>query len=132
MRRISAGHADDDFVFDQQRRAGDIATALAHVLDIDAPLLTAGFLIERDHIVIERPEKDAAPANSDAACPGTVDDADFARVLVEVVPDFLAGFGIDSKDAVPRGRHVHDAVHNQRRGVEAAIHLAGLESPRGF
>src|SRR5690348_5261296 len=66
VRRISAGDTDDHFVFDQQRRAGDIAAALAHVLDVDAPLFAARFLIERNNSVIERPEKDAARANSNA------------------------------------------------------------------
>src|SRR5262249_32151925 len=37
VRGIPAGDADDDFILDEERRTGDIAAALALVLDIDTP-----------------------------------------------------------------------------------------------
>src|SRR5579859_126521 len=111
MSGIAAGDADHHFVFDEQRRAGDVAAALAHVLDVDSPELAAGFLVERHDIIIERAKEHAAGADGHAARPGAVDNADLARVLVEVVPDFPAGFRVDGEDTVPGRRDVHHAVH---------------------
>ena len=48
VRGIAPCHADDDFVFDDQWRAGYITAALAHIFDVYPPQLAAGLLIERD------------------------------------------------------------------------------------
>ena len=67
MRRIAAGAADDHFVFGDQRRRGDGAAALARVVEADSPGLFAGFLIDRQQVVVIGADEHFAVAYRDAA-----------------------------------------------------------------
>src|SRR5262249_24819944 len=67
MRVFAAGAADDDFVFDYERRRGDVASALAHVFDLDVPDFAARPGVQRDHVVAERAEIDSAVSHGQSA-----------------------------------------------------------------
>ena len=71
VRGIATGNADDDFVFDDQRRGGDVAAALAHVFDVYPPQLPSCLLIQCDDVIIERAGEYLAGAHRQAASPGT-------------------------------------------------------------
>ena len=72
------------------------------------PQLAAGLLIERDDVIVERADEDAAARPRPRRGPRAVDDADLARVLIEVVPDLLAGFGVDAQrcDSTTTDRYI--------------------------
>ena len=66
MRRVPAGDTANHHILDHHRSAGDIAAAFPRILDIDAPDLFTGALVERYEMVVGGPEKDVAPAYGDS------------------------------------------------------------------
>src|SRR5689334_21925635 len=81
--------------------------------------------VERDQPAVERADEDLALVQRDAA----VDDV-AARLLAVARrdlgverPQLLAGARVDRVDHAPRRGDVHDAVDDQRRGLDAALGL---------
>jgi hypothetical protein len=79
--------------------------------------------IERTSRAVEGADVDLAVPRSDAAADHVAAalDSELARHLRIVGPEQLAGRGVVGLDQAPRGRHVHDAVDDQRRRLLSTI-----------
>src|SRR5437016_680631 len=128
MREIPANLADNDLVFHDQRRCGDIAATLPRVVDTDLPKFTAGLLIERYQKVIRRAEKHLAVANGNT----TVLKKSHAarpRVSIFVLPYQAAICSIQCEYLKAGSDDVHDAVNNNWRGLQVLAVVSSLEDP---
>src|SRR5712692_3455941 len=129
MRAVASGSSNDDFVFDDEWSAVDIAAAFLYVFDFDVPDLLAGVRVHGYYVVIHRPEEDQSVSNRYAAIELTVRADEIARKLVVIGPQSLAGFRVQSEDTVLTGDQVHDSVYDKGRRVESAFDFTGLKSP---
>ena len=119
---LRATVADHHVALEDARRAGDGVGACVVDERIRPSSARPGRRVERDQPAIEGADEDLALVERDAA----VDDiaagpvAQLARHLRVVGPQALARARIDRMDDAPRGRDIHDAVDNERRGLDAA------------
>ena len=127
---LGAAVADDHLALDDARRAGD-RVCLRLIDGHHRPHFLAGLGVERDQPAVERADETACLRRSDAA----VDDvaarlhAGFARHLRIVLPQQLAGRGVDRLHLAPRAGGIHHAVDDQRRRLLAAMRVE-VDEPR--
>ncbi len=87
MRCIAAGDAYDDHIFHSQRSARHVASALPRIFDVDAPDFLAGFLIQRDQVIVGGPQEGEAMRHGQPAILLAVCDLPrIGRQLVAILP----------------------------------------------
>src|SRR5207248_4357429 len=91
---LTAGDADDDFVFDDERRARE-AVALVGISGSDIPTHTAGLRIEADDVCVERSHEQAVAQRRQAAVLRTAAERHLLRQISLVVPERTAGANVD-------------------------------------
>ena len=127
---LGARGADDDFVVDHQRRHR-LGVPLGGVADLHRPLLLAGRLVQRHELAVERAQIQCSAGDGDATVVGPAARGRDAGVLVRVAPQRFLRVQVDGDHLVVRHRRrreVHDPVHDNRGGLEAAeLRGAGLE-----
>jgi len=123
---LTTGDAHDDPVFVDHRRGGQAVADLG-IRHLDVPHLLAGLLVERDEMGVKRTENDGVAIDGDAAIVGAAAEDVLAKLVLEV-PEFLAGARVGGEDVIEGRRDVHDAVLDDRCGLEGT-HNAGLEHP---
>ena len=118
---------EQDFAVHGGRRHGFTVPKLG-IRDGHSPYRLAGLGIERDEFGVERGQVHLVVQDRD---PAVVRAAAIGRDrthVVFVVPQFLAGSGVERVDVAERGGDVHDPVHYDGRGLHRLLHL-GLENP---
>ncbi len=124
---LGAAHADDHLVLDHERGEGDGVGQL-RVGDGDVPDGLAVLRIDRDEVGVQRAHVQHVAVNGDAAVVGAAAHPLVGRVRVAVLPEHAPGPGIQRQHVVGALRDVHEAVHDDRRGLPGPEHLA-LQDP---
>src|SRR6185503_4025850 len=126
---VAPGATHDQFVFDQERRAIDIAAALLDILDLDIPDSLACLRIQSDNVIVHGSEEDHAVADCHAAIELAVRRDLASRHVVVVGPQPFTGLCIQGEDsALARGK-VHYSIDHEGGCVEAAFYLSSLKCP---
>ena len=126
---FSAAIADHDIALDDTRGTGD-RVRLVTVDRIHSPGHTAIHSIQRNQITVDCADIDLvvpggdAPVN-DIATGVPAPDSGYFRI---VGPDLLTGLRIKGEYRAPGTGDIHDAVDNQRRGLNTAI-ARDIEKP---
>ena len=131
MRGVAASAADDDLVLHHQGRRGDVAPALARIVDADLPDFLARLLIQCDHVIVRRAEEHLAIADRDTAIlhEGHAAGAAGTRRRIFVMPDQIAGSGVEREHLKVRRDDVHNAVQHDGRGEQPLAVVARLKNP---
>ena len=124
---FAATDADDDFVFDDQRRHRHRVAELG-ITDRRVPHGATGLCVDPDEVRVERAHEQRVAMDCNAAIVRAAADALVGRVVVVVDPEHAARFRVEGEHVVRPLRHVHDAVDDERRGFPRAEHLA-LQHP---
>jgi len=124
---LAAGNANDDKVFHRERRDGE-AVALLVFGRYNIPNRTPGLGVERDHVRIERPQKNLIAQNREPAIHAPTAGTNVPRQLMLKHPDGPPCSRIQSKGTVILRRSVENPVHYQRRSLELA-RRTGLVDP---
>ena len=126
---LAASHSDDELIFDDQGCArGGVATGLGVVVHLGLPQLAAGLGVHGDHVHVERVHEQAISKYRQAAvhAPAAIECA--RRILMTVGPQDAAGERVERVNLVLRPGQVHDAVDDERRGLELLL-VPSLEQP---
>ena len=86
MSAVASGPAYDDFVFNDEWSAVDIAAAFLDVFDFDVPDFFAGIRVERDYVIVHRAEENQSIPDCDAAIEFAIGRYEVAGELVVVGP----------------------------------------------
>src|SRR5262249_710957 len=124
---LAAGHADDDLVLHDERRAGE-AVALVGLCGRGVPSYPPGLRVERDDVGVERSHEEPIAQSREAAVLRTAAERHFLRQGSLVMPQGPPRAYIDRICVVLRRRQIHDAVDHDGRGLVAAPH-ARLKDP---
>ncbi len=125
---LAAVGADQHLAVDDRRRHR-FRVALFRIGDLRFPQQLAGLGVERDELGVDRAHEQLAAFDRDAAVVVAAADRDDRAELVLVVPEFLAGHGVDRVDVVERRRQEHHAIDDDGRGFHRLQH-GGLEDER--
>ena len=126
---LAAGNPGDHLALDHNRcsRDGIAGLVVGHFLD---PHRVAGVLVQGHQFGVERAEDHLVVIQGNAPIDHVAAGHDAIWQAGIVLPDFLAGLGIDGIDAGVGCRHVHHAILDQRLGFLATHFLvAKRESP---
>src|SRR5436309_14232616 len=80
-------------------------------------------------MIIDGPHKHQALTQSHASIPGSITQAEILGDCIIIMPDFLAGDGVDGKYSIPRRADVHDPISYQGSRRKTAIDFARLKGP---
>ena len=134
---LPAGAAGDDHVLDDQRSHRG-ALAGPHVAVGRVPDLLAGLGVERDEVGGQGGDEDLALGDRDAAVHVAAAQRHVERRRGPVLPQDVAGPRVEGPDPAVPARDVHDAVDDERGGLERVrrlarvqAHRAALEDPLG-
>ncbi len=121
---LRAAVADQHLVLDDARGAGD-RVRLRRVDRDDRPGFLAGLGVEGDEASVEGSDVDAALPGRDAAVDHVAAGAgsDGAGHLRVVLPEELAGAGVDRLHLAPGARGVEDPVDGERRRLLPAVRV---------
>ncbi len=125
---LAAVGADQHLAVDGDRRHR-LRVAGFRVGDLRRPQHLAGLGVEREQLGVERSHVEPVAHDGDAAVVRAAAEGRDRTHLVLVVPELLAGRGVERVQVVVRGRDVHDAVDDDRRRLHRLEHL-GLELER--
>ena len=120
---LATGHAGDDQALDDQR-SGRSGVAGGVVVDLFLPHDLAGVLVQGHELGVEGREDNQIAVQCRAAVNHVTARHDAFGQAVLVLPELLAGLGVERKDAAVGGGHVHLAVENDGLGFLAALLLA--------
>ena len=119
-RRTAA--AGDDLAIGNDRAGGVIGGVLRVVQDLGLPGQLTGHSVEREDVPVGARVDDEAAVNGEVAVDveqrerhGVKERFQIVRILPPVLPQQVAGGGVDGLDDVARVRHVHHAVIDERR-----------------
>ena len=126
---FAARHADDDFVFhDQRRTRRGVAAGCGVIEHLRLPQLVAGFRVHRDHMHVERVHEESRPQDGQSAVVSSAAVEGSRRIAMLVHPELPAGQRVERINGVLRPREIHDAVDDQRRRLEL-LGVPSLEEP---
>ena len=119
--------ADQNLAVDGRRRHR-LAVAFFRIGDVGGPHRLAGLGVERHQLGVERRQIDLVAIDGDAAVVRAAAIGRDRPHVVLVVPQLLAGLGVERVDVAERRGDVHHAVDDDRRGFHQLLDL-GLENP---
>ncbi len=126
---FAAVGSDQHLVVDDGRRHR-FAVALLGIGDLRFPKHAASLRIERNQLGVKSSHENLAAGDRHAAVVRPAAERGDWTHLVLVVPELLASDRIDRINVVVRGRQVHHAVDDDRRGLHRLDDF-GLEHERG-
>ena len=131
MRGVAPGASDDHLVLHDQGRGCNVATALPRIVHAHLPLFGARLLIQRDQKIVGGAEEYFAVAHRYAAILQERHATGLPRPRrwIFVLPQQVAGGGVECENLDARRDQVHDAVDNNRRGLQVLCVVASLEHP---
>ena len=127
---FAARRTDDDLVLDRQRSHGQrVPFGVIHQLAIKQH--GSGLAVQSQEASVERPLVEAITRHGQAAIQLSAAEVDSLRQPVLIPPEHAARPGVERGNIVVRLGQVHDAVDDQRRGLEL-VGRAGLKNPFQF
>ena len=130
---ISAGHADDYFIFDDKRRRRD-GVGFFEIADRDVPDDGAGFPVESHEMRVQRAHVQAVAEDPESSIhrATTYRRDEIGRQSAAISPDWTARPPINRPGLIVVSGNVQNAVDDERRVLNAAPGEAGdigLENP---
>ncbi len=133
MRVVAARAADNYLVLHYQRSRRDAASALVGIVDIHAPQLVPGLLIDCYQETVGRPQENFAVAHRESAIDAeslATRSPGVGRQRIFVAPDQSARRRIQREHLRVRRGGVHHAIDHDGRGLQTVAVVACLERPR--
>ena len=127
---LAARDPDHDLAVHDQRRHGHVVAFLPVGDRLALPGHLAGLGIERDHHRVLPGQVDLVAVQRDAAL-GVVQGAEALGQLALVLPDQIAGPGVEREELVVRRGDEHDAVVDDRRRLVARGDAGRVAPHRG-
>ena len=127
---LAARDADHDLAVHDQRRHGHVVALLPVGDGLAFPGDLAGRGVERDQHGVLPGHVDLVAVQRDAAL-GVVQRAEAFGQLALVLPDQVAGPGVEGEELVVRRGDEHDAVVDDRRRLVAGVDAGRVAPDRG-
>ena len=119
---FTAGHAHDHLVFHHQRRDGK-GVALRVFGDLRLPDRPSALCVDGHDVRVKRAHEKRIAEDRQPAIHLAAAYRQALRQHIVINPEHASGFGVERDGVVGRLREIHDAVDDERRGLECLQRL---------